>query len=240
MSAPRQDRAAWTLCLCPLLFNSRRIRSLSVRISVNCKCSPFPPSNPGGVAKSHSFSFSLFSNTNFPFHFSQHMSYFRNNRNNVLVRVLHASRRDNPQIPLTYTINVCFLLMQSLISWSGSSSSSHYSGSQAVSILLCRVGATELLWHNPTNRGEQTLSLSLNGLAQQWHTSVLPARRRVVLPNGRGTGKCNPWLWLVSHIPAVTLHSRRGAESLLVSTTSSWHLYNTFYLPGNVLSIYFI
>lgn len=93
---------------------------------------------------------SLWLNTNFPFHFSQHVSYFRNSRNNILVRVLHASCRDNPQIPLTYTINVCFLLMQSLISWSGSCSSSHYSGSQAVSILLYRVGATELLWHNPT------------------------------------------------------------------------------------------
>lgn len=118
---------------------------------------------------------SLWLNTNFPFHFSQHVSYFRNDRNNILVRVLHASCRDNPHILLTYTINVCFWRMQSLISWSGSSSSSHYSGSQAVSILLYRVGATELLWHNPTNRGEQTLSLSLNGLAQQWHTSLLPA-----------------------------------------------------------------
>lgn len=119
---------------------------------------------------------SFWLNTNFPFHFSQHMSYFCNNRNNILVRVLHASCHHNPQIPLTYTINVCFLLMQSLLSWSGSSSSSHSSGTQAVSILLYRVGATELLWDNPTNRGEQTLYLSLNGLAQQWHTSLLPAR----------------------------------------------------------------
>ena len=87
------------------------------------------------------------------------MSYLSNNSKSVLVRVIHASSRNNPQMSLASTMQVYFLLMQSLMSWAGSSSPSHYLGLQAACILqLHRLRAAALLSPTPINKGGQGFS----------------------------------------------------------------------------------
>ena len=84
------------------------------------------------------------------------MSYLSNNSKSVLVRVIHASSRNNPQMSLASTIKVYFLLMQSLMSWAGISSPSHYLGLHAACILqLHHLRAAVLLWKTPINRPGQ-------------------------------------------------------------------------------------
>lgn len=82
------------------------------------------------------------------------MSYLGNNSKSVLFRVIHASSRNNPQMSLASTMQVYFLLMQSLMSWAGSCSPSHYLGLQAACILqLHCLRAAVLLWPTPINKG---------------------------------------------------------------------------------------
>ena len=84
------------------------------------------------------------------------MSYLSNNSKSVLVRVIHASSCNNPQMSLASTIKVYFLLMQSLMSWAGISSPSHYLGLQVACILqLHHLRAAALLWKAPINRPRQ-------------------------------------------------------------------------------------
>ena len=84
------------------------------------------------------------------------MSYLSNNSKSVLVRVIHTSSHNNPQMSLASTIKVCFLRMQSLMSWAGSSSPSHYLELQAACILqLHHLRAAALLWQTLINKGGQ-------------------------------------------------------------------------------------
>lgn len=145
----------------------------------------------------------------FPFIFSKYV--FHNNSNSILVRVLHTSCCNN----LIYS--VCVLLMHRLRAWFFSKPFLRDTG---YFHLLHHVGLQNC-WHNPAGRGGWSLYLSLNPLAQQCHTSLLPPLLWWSLSLCPALCKRSWQKWpLAGQLhPAATPHCERGAESLMVFTT---------------------
>ena len=131
------------------------------------------------------------------------------------MRVLHACCYNNPQIPLAYTLKVYFLLMKSLMSWTGSSPLSYYQGCRQLpscgSTILGLMSCSGII--QPIEEGTIcTCDLTIwpNSGTHHFHFHS-SGDHSVMWPylDARGTEQCRPWL--VGQLLATTLHYGRGA-----------------------------